>query len=196
MVHISLKPIISNLRVVIFHRRRPTSNDSIEKVLFFSAMIRFLLQNCRLWEKKEEIWLSTMTKAPTPAEMSKGQSDNTNNANFIDFGQIYTQNLGFWQKDVIECYYTYTEFIGIITCQAKPLSIQLTNCLHIFSNVFRSTAKQHTQEDVPPKEFKRIITCLISPFNLITSIKSFDVSTLHASISHQKLKSRPPSGTL
>ena len=33
-----------------------------------------------LYEKKEEIWLSPMTKAPTPTEMSKGQSDNTNNA--------------------------------------------------------------------------------------------------------------------
>ena len=31
-------------------------------------------------EKKEEIWLSPMTKAPTPTEMSKRQSDNTNNA--------------------------------------------------------------------------------------------------------------------
>ena len=31
-------------------------------------------------DKKEEIWLSPMTKAPTPTEMSKGQSDNTNNA--------------------------------------------------------------------------------------------------------------------
>ena len=31
-------------------------------------------------EKKEEIWLRPMTKAPTPTEMSKGQSDNTNNA--------------------------------------------------------------------------------------------------------------------
>ena len=31
-------------------------------------------------EKKEELWLSPMTKAPTPAEISKGQSDNTNNA--------------------------------------------------------------------------------------------------------------------
>ena len=31
-------------------------------------------------EKKEEIWLSPMTKAPKPTEMSKGQSDNTNNA--------------------------------------------------------------------------------------------------------------------
>ena len=31
-------------------------------------------------DKTEEIWLSPMTKAPTPTEMSKGQSDNTNNA--------------------------------------------------------------------------------------------------------------------
>ena len=31
-------------------------------------------------EKKEEIWLSSMTKAPTPTEMSKRQSDNTNKA--------------------------------------------------------------------------------------------------------------------
>ena len=39
-------------------------------------------QGVQLWyrEKKEEIWLSPMTKAPTPTEMSKGQSDNTNNA--------------------------------------------------------------------------------------------------------------------
>ena len=29
---------------------------------------------------KKEIWLSPMTKAPTPTEMSKGQSENTNNA--------------------------------------------------------------------------------------------------------------------
>ena len=35
---------------------------------------------CYLWGKKEEIWLSPMTKALTPAEMSKGQGDNTNNA--------------------------------------------------------------------------------------------------------------------
>ena len=31
-------------------------------------------------DKKEEIWPSPMTKAPTPTEMSKGQSENTNNA--------------------------------------------------------------------------------------------------------------------
>ena len=32
------------------------------------------------YDKKEEIWLSPMTKAPTPTEMSKGQNDNTSNA--------------------------------------------------------------------------------------------------------------------
>ena len=30
-----------------------------------------------LWVKKEEIWLSPMTKAPTPTEKSKKQRDNT-----------------------------------------------------------------------------------------------------------------------
>ena len=37
-------------------------------------------QYCTLQEKKEEIWLSPVTKAPTPAELSKGQNDiNINN---------------------------------------------------------------------------------------------------------------------
>ena len=36
-------------------------------------------QEARTQEKKEEIWLSPMTKAHTPTEMSKGQSDNSNN---------------------------------------------------------------------------------------------------------------------
>ena len=31
-------------------------------------------------EKKDEFWLSPMTKVPIPIEMSKGQSNNTNNA--------------------------------------------------------------------------------------------------------------------
>ena len=31
-------------------------------------------------EKKEEIWLSHMTKSNTPTEMSTEQSENTNNA--------------------------------------------------------------------------------------------------------------------
>ena len=45
-------------------------------------------------EKKEEIWLSPMTKAPTPAKMSKGQSDNTNNATKTSIIQRLRTDLG------------------------------------------------------------------------------------------------------
>ena len=43
-------------------------------------MIKLNISTALRREKKEEIWLSPMTKAHTPTEMSKGQSDNTNNA--------------------------------------------------------------------------------------------------------------------
>ena len=46
------------------------------------------------WEKKEEIWLGPMTKAPTPAEMSNGQSDNTNNATKSSITQRLRTDLG------------------------------------------------------------------------------------------------------
>ena len=39
-----------------------------------------LSMETRFKDKKEEIWPSPMTKAPAPTEMSKGQSDSTNNA--------------------------------------------------------------------------------------------------------------------
>ena len=45
-------------------------------------------------EKKEEIWLSPMTKAPTQAEMPKGQSDNTNNATKSSITQVLRTDLG------------------------------------------------------------------------------------------------------
>ena len=43
-------------------------------------IVGIITEGCRIWDKKEEIWPSPMTKAPTPTEMSKRQSDNTNNA--------------------------------------------------------------------------------------------------------------------
>ena len=39
-----------------------------------------LLYIAKCTDKKEGIWPSPMTKAPTPTEMSKGQSDNADNA--------------------------------------------------------------------------------------------------------------------
>ena len=56
-----------------------------KRVLFATLLWRndrsaFAIYHPILTEKKEEIWLGPMTKAHTPTEMSKGQSDNTNNA--------------------------------------------------------------------------------------------------------------------
>ena len=70
------------------------------------------------------------------------------------------------------------------------------NCLHILSKVFKSTAKHPTQEVGVNqmwilKNSKELLEHLQSPnFNHITSIKSFDFSTLYTTIPHQKLKSR------
>ena len=41
-------------------------------------IVLVLTDGCK--DKNEEIWPSPMKKAPTPTEMSKEQSDNTNNA--------------------------------------------------------------------------------------------------------------------
>ena len=64
----------------------------LRKLWFFFSiqyLNRFFYEN-----KKEEIWPSPMTKAPTQTEMSKGQSDNTNNAT-KKFEKIINQCLGF-----------------------------------------------------------------------------------------------------
>ena len=61
----------------IHNKFTPTFAKALKSFLFtwFNKYNKIYLQ-----EKKKEIWLSPMTKAPTPTEMSKGQSDNTNNA--------------------------------------------------------------------------------------------------------------------
>ena len=48
----------------------------------------------KLKEKRVEIRLSPMTNAPTPAEMSKGQSDNTSNAKKSSITQRLRTDLG------------------------------------------------------------------------------------------------------
>ena len=47
-----------------------------------------------LQDKKEEIWLSPMTKASTPTEMSKVQSNNINNATKSSIKQQFRTDLG------------------------------------------------------------------------------------------------------
>ena len=55
---------------------------SLQSIFFITTIIFF--SACSILyafkDKKEEIWLSPMTKAPTSTEMSKGQSEYTNNA--------------------------------------------------------------------------------------------------------------------
>ena len=57
-------------------------------------MPRVAVDVCTNKYKKEEIWTSPMTKAPTPTEMSKGQSDNTTNATKSSIKQQLRTDLG------------------------------------------------------------------------------------------------------
>ena len=60
-----------------------SSEISLHQIYFQTLNFSAMFWNVTVYQskdKKEEIWLSPMTKAPTPTEMSKGQSDNTNNA--------------------------------------------------------------------------------------------------------------------
>ena len=50
------------------------------QVFEVASVLSFQAASVLFYEKKEEIWSSSMTKAPTLAEKLKGQSDNTNNA--------------------------------------------------------------------------------------------------------------------
>ena len=68
-------------------------------VIRLSQISSFLLINVlsifyTILEKREEIWLSPMTKAPTPTEMSKGESDITNNATKSSIKQRLRTDLG------------------------------------------------------------------------------------------------------
>ena len=58
--------------------------------LFYSQICLHILSK----RKRKEIWLSPMTKAHTPTEMSKGQSDNINNATKSSITQRLRTDLG------------------------------------------------------------------------------------------------------
>ena len=103
-------------------------------------------------------------------------------------------------------------FIGFQRCTKIPINTDLLrvhrsvrpslypfysqNCLHILSKVFRkyyetSYSRSWVNQMWIVKNSKELLEHLQSPnFNHITSIKSFDFSTLYTTIPHQKLKSR------
>ena len=92
--------------------------------------------------------------------------------------------------------YKHRFIAGSSKCSTKPLSILLTKSLtHIKQGLQKYCETSYSRSGVNQmwilKNSKELLECLQSPnFNHITSIKSFDFSTLYTTIPHQKLKSR------
>ena len=92
--------------------------------------------------------------------------------------------------------YKHRFIAGSSKCSTKPLSILLTKLLtHIKQGLQKYCETSYSRSGVNQmwilKNSKELLEHLQSPiFNHITSIKSFDFSTLCTTIPHQKLKSR------
>ena len=92
--------------------------------------------------------------------------------------------------------YKHRFIAGSSKCSTKLLSILLTKLLtHIKHGLQKYCEASYSRSGFNqmwiPKNSKELLEHLQSPnFNHITSIKSFDFSTLYTTIPHQKLKSR------
>ena len=92
--------------------------------------------------------------------------------------------------------YKHRFIAGSSKCSTKPLSILLTKLLtHIKQGLQKYCKTAYSRSVVNQmwilKNSKELLEHLESPnFNHVTSIKSFDFSTLFTTIPHQKLKSR------
>ena len=92
--------------------------------------------------------------------------------------------------------YKHRFIAGSSKCSTKPLSILLTKLLtHIKQSLQKYCEIAYSRSGVNQmwilKNSKELLEHLQSPnFNHITSIKSFDFSTLYTTIPHHKLKSR------
>ena len=92
--------------------------------------------------------------------------------------------------------YKHRFIAGSLKCSTKPLSIPSTKLLtHIKQGLQKYCETSYSRSWVNQmwilKNSKELLEHLQSPnFNHITSIKSFDFSTLYTTIPHQNLKSR------
>ena len=92
--------------------------------------------------------------------------------------------------------YKHRFIAGSSKCSTKSLSILLTKLLtHIKQDLQKNCETSYSRSGVNQmwilKNSKQLLEHLQSPnFNHITSIKSFDFSTIYTTIPHQKLKSR------
>ena len=89
--------------------------------------------------------------------------------------------------------YKHLVIAGSSKCSTKPLSILLTKLLTQGLQKYCKTSysRSGVNQMWILKNSKELLEYLQSPdFNNITSIQSFDFSTLYTAIPHQKLKSR------
>ena len=102
----------------------------------------------------------------------------------------------YWIPKMHKNPYKHRFIAGSSKCSTKPLSILLTKLLtHIKQGLQEYCETSYSRSGVNQmwilKNSKELLEHLQSPnFNHITSIKSFDFSTLYTTIPHQKLKSR------
>ena len=92
--------------------------------------------------------------------------------------------------------YKHRFIAGSSKCSTKPLSILITKLLtHIKQGLQKYCETAYSRSGINQmwilKNSKELLEHLKSPtFNRVTSIKSFDFSTLYTTIPHQKLKDR------
>ena len=102
----------------------------------------------------------------------------------------------YWIPKMHKNPYKHRFIAGSSKCSTKPLSILLTKLLtHIKQGLQKYFETAYSRSGINQmwilKNSKELLEHLKSPtFNRVTSIKSFDFSTLYTTIPHQKLKDR------
>ena len=102
----------------------------------------------------------------------------------------------YWIPKMHKTPYKHRFIAGSSKCSTKPLSILLTKLLtHIKQGLQKYCETAYSRSGINQmwilKNSKELLEHLKSPtFNRVTSIKSFDFSTLYTTIPHQKLKDR------
>ena len=102
----------------------------------------------------------------------------------------------YWIPKMHKNPYKHRFIAGSSKCSTKPLSILLTKLLtHIKQGLQKYCETAYSRSGINQmwilKNSKELLEHLKSPtFNRVTSIKSFDISTLYTTIPHQKLKDR------
>ena len=102
----------------------------------------------------------------------------------------------YWIPKMHKDPYKHRFIAGSSKCSTKPLSILFTKLLtHIKQGLQKHCETAYSRSGINQmwilKNSKELLEHLKSPtFNRVTSIKSFDFSTLYTTIPHQKLKDR------